>query len=162
MNIVYVDLDRCVACRNCQLECSFRQAENTRDDGANIWVQVDLDHRAIFTSTCLQCETAPCLAACPAGGLTRDPATRAVVVDRNACLGCGMCLLACPFGHIHLERAGRVASKCDLCGGDPRCVRVCMAQALHFGDVEELAEARRERSGRRLAVRATHREEAAS
>ncbi|MFH1135409.1 MAG: 4Fe-4S dicluster domain-containing protein [Pseudomonadota bacterium] len=154
MKLVYVDLDRCLGCLSCERICFIRQAGLHLDEAPNIWVRVDLDRRLISTSTCRQCDTPLCLAACPAGALERDPATGAVVVNRDLCLGCGVCVTACPSGAIRLETNGRAATKCDLCGGDPQCVQVCMAQALHFGDIEELIQKKRDKAGLNLMARA--------
>jgi len=166
MKVVYVDVNRCLGCMSCQRICIFRQARKHNGQSPNIWVSVDMDRRKIFTSTCLQCPSAWCLKACPAGALRRDPETQAVVVDESACVGCGMCVISCPFGNIHMEPFIRVAAKCDLCGGQPECVQVCMAQALHFGDINELAEIKRRRTGdasrANLQVRAVAQKDAAS
>jgi carbon-monoxide dehydrogenase iron sulfur subunit len=65
-----------------------------------------------------------------------------------------MCLLACPMGNIHFDGELGVSRKCDLCGGDPNCVRFCTSGALQFVDADEAADARREAldiSLRRLA-----------
>ena len=96
MKVVYVDVNRCLGCMSCQRICTFHQARKCNGQTPNIWVSVDMDRRKIFTSTCLQCQSAWCLKACPAGALTRDPETQAVVVDEAVCVGCGMCVIACP------------------------------------------------------------------
>jgi anaerobic carbon-monoxide dehydrogenase iron sulfur subunit len=140
MKVVYVDLFRCLGCFSCQQICAFRQNEYHHCCEPNIRVRVDMDRRLIFTSTCRQCETPACRDVCPVQALHRDPETMAVVVDRQVCLGCGLCVTACPNGHIHLEGSPRTATKCDLCHGDPQCVQVCMAHALYFGDVSEMVE----------------------
>ena len=84
MKIIFVELDRCLACRNCEQVCSFQEAGGFKREDSNIWVQIDLEKRSIFTMTCLQCETALCLEVCPTEGLVRDPKTNAVVVDEAA------------------------------------------------------------------------------
>ncbi len=145
MKVIFVELDRCLACRSCERVCSFQEAGGFKRENANIWVNVDLDRRSIFTMTCLQCETALCLEICPVEAIHRDPRTRAVVVDEARCVGCRMCVPACPFGNIHFENRRHVAVKCDLCGGDPQCVKNCMAGALHYADINELAEIKRRR-----------------
>lgn len=154
MKVIFVEIDRCIACRNCERICTFQQSERHNGDSANIFVHVDLDSRRIYAATCLQCEEALCMKACPTGALRRDPVTRAVVVDKTACVGCGMCVVACPFGSVHLDQAARKAAKCDLCGGDPKCVQVCMAKALHFADINELAVLKQKRADRRFCIRA--------
>lgn len=146
MKVVYVDVSRCLGCMSCQRICTFQQARKCNGRSPSIWVSVDMDRRKIFTSTCLQCHTAWCLKACPTGALARDPETQAVVVNERVCVGCGMCVIACPFGNIQMDPGIRIATKCDLCGGHPECVQVCMAQALHFGDLNELAEIKRKQA----------------
>jgi carbon-monoxide dehydrogenase iron sulfur subunit len=138
-----VELDRCIACLSCVQVCLFQQADRNRDWRSNIFVDVDLERRQIHAGTCRQCETAPCMEACPVGGITRDPKTAAVIVDKGTCFGCGLCVDACPFGYMHLDEFLQTATKCDLCGGNPKCVQVCMAKALHFGSIDRLAERKR-------------------
>ncbi|MEA3231661.1 MAG: 4Fe-4S dicluster domain-containing protein [Thermodesulfobacteriota bacterium] len=154
MNVVFVELDRCIACLSCERACLFLQTELKKGDSPNIFVNVDMDRRRIFAGTCLQCETALCMEVCPVSALTRDPETEAVVVDKEKCLGCGMCVTACPFGYMHLDESLRKATKCDLCGGNPKCVQMCMARALHFGSINSLAELKRKQTDLRLGLRA--------
>ena len=154
MEIVYVELDRCIACHNCERACLFHKSEQRTGSNANIFVSVDMDLRRIFTGTCLQCESALCMAVCPSGALSRDPRTMAVVVDTKTCLACGMCIMACPFGYMELDDTSRRATKCDLCNGDPKCVQVCMAGALHFGSIDSLAERKRQHPDHLLGLRA--------
>jgi Fe-S-cluster-containing dehydrogenase component len=154
MNLVYVELDRCIACFSCQQACQFQQASQNSGCSPNIFVHVDMERRKIYTGTCLQCETAPCLEVCPISGITRDPETAAVIVDKEICLECGTCVAACPFGYMHLDESIQAATKCDLCGGDPKCVQVCMANALHFESINSLAERKRKQADLRLGIRA--------
>ena len=89
------------------------------------------------------------------------------VSDRaKMCVGCGMCIIACPFGNIHMEPRIRVAAKCDLCGGRPECVQVCMAQALCYGDLNDLAEEKRRQARKgveaNLLIRAVDKKDVSS
>ena len=154
MNVVYVELDRCIACLSCEQACLFQQADRNMGWSPNIFVRVDMDRRRIYAGTCLQCETALCLEVCPVSAITRDQETSAVIVDKEICLGCGMCVSACPFGYMHLEESRQKATKCDLCGGTPKCVQMCMAGALHFGSINSLAERKRKQTDLRLGLRA--------
>ena len=154
MNVVYVELDRCIACLSCQQACQFQQSGKNNGCSPNIFVRVDMERRKIYIGTCLQCETPACLEVCPVNGIQRDPETGAVIVDKDLCLGCGMCVAACPFGYMHLDETIQAATKCDLCGGNPKCVQVCMANALHFGSINELAELKRKQTDLRLGIRA--------
>jgi len=55
---------------------------------------------------------------------------------KEACIGCRMCMLACPFGVISFESEEGVIAKCDTCDGDPECVRFCTPHALEFRESE--------------------------
>jgi ferredoxin len=48
------------------------------------------------------------------------------------------------MGNIHFDGEDGVSRKCDLCGGDPACVRFCTSGALRFVEAEDAAEMRRE------------------
>ena len=150
MKVIFIEMDRCIGCRNCERVCSFQEAGGFKRENSNIWVRIDLEKRTIFTMTCLQCETALCLEICPTNAIGRDPRTGAVVVDEAACVGCRMCMVACPFGCIHFENRRRVAAKCNLCNGEPRCVQNCMSGALHYADINELAAIKRRHMDVRL------------
>jgi len=86
--------------------------------------------------------------------LTRHPETTAVVVDKEQCIGCGLCVEACPFGYMQLDKSIKQAIKCDLCGGNPVCVQMCMANALHYGSINSLAELKCKHPDLRLGLRA--------
>lgn len=80
------------------------------------------------TYSCYHCKNAPCAAACPVGAIRQDESGW-VLVDRLACVGCGQCVKACPF-HIPQIDKGDKMVKCDGCGGDPNCVKICPNGAL--------------------------------
>jgi Fe-S-cluster-containing hydrogenase component 2 len=63
-------------------------------------------------------------------------------VDEKLCVGCRMCTMACPFGLIVIG-LNQKAIKCDLCGGDPECVKACTYGALEFTADETRALERR-------------------
>ncbi len=159
MQVVYVDIDRCLGCFNCERACSLKQYRDHKTAQSNIHVLVDMDRRAIQTSTCLQCPNPLCAAACPTQALHQDPISEILVVDREACIGCGECTEACPFDNVRLEANLGVATKCDLCGGRPRCVQVCQAQALHFGPLKEALKRIKGTEKPNLVVRAIERKD---
>lgn len=53
-----------------------------------------------------------------------DQRTGAIVIDEEKCIRCLACLEACPFEAIQVSPSGEML-KCDLCGGDPVCVKYC-------------------------------------
>lgn len=76
--------------------------------------------------TCAQCRDYPCVKACGHGALKPDDRTGAVLVDREKCVSCGDCVKACPGKVMKLHPATRKALVCDLCGGEPECVKACI------------------------------------
>jgi len=134
-----VDVEKCTGCRCCELACSLKNYQECNPSRARIYVvrsQVD----GVITSipvTCQQCEDALCVAMCPAAALSRNVETHAVVVDPDKCLGCRTCVEVCPFGAPSVDPRTGQAEKCDLCDGDPTCVKVCAEQAISYVSAEE-------------------------
>jgi carbon-monoxide dehydrogenase iron sulfur subunit len=81
---------------------------------------------------CMQCADAPCATVCPVQAIGRDSSSGALLVNADLCIGCWLCLEACPFAAISISPAGAAgrALICDLCGGDPRCVPFCGTGAI--------------------------------
>jgi Fe-S-cluster-containing hydrogenase component 2 len=76
---------------------------------------------------CTQCDDYPCVESCPTTpkALSVDPVTTAVLVDREKCISCGKCLIACPGNVPFLHPKDNKATICNLCNGDPQCTKVC-------------------------------------
>ncbi len=75
--------------------------------------------------------------ACPVNAIAIDEQTGAKVVIDEACIGCHLCTLACPFGTVYtLPHSGK-AAKCNLCGGDPACAKACPTDAIVFEEQQE-------------------------
>lgn len=137
MKLVTMNPKNCVGCRNCEMACAFaRTKETCESKESNIKVNHYIDERVLIPMTCLHCNEAWCLEVCPAGAISRNEETNAVVIDSDKCAGCKMCILACPYGNIHFDSENLVSRKCDLCGGDPKCVKHCIAGALSYEEEE--------------------------
>ena len=73
-----------------------------------------------------------------------------VVRDEDRCIGCRMCVVLCPYNAI-TSFDGEII-KCDLCGGDPVCVRYCSTGAIEFLDETAELEKRRKEMAEKLAA----------
>jgi len=139
--IVFPEL--CTGCRTCELICSFTKEKVINPKLARIRV-ISKWPDYNYPSVCHQCIKAPCLESCPSKAITKDPTTGAIKVDEEKCIGCGACIKACPFGAVKLHPDKGIAIICDLCGGDPTCVKFCVTGALKFGNIDFLARKRGE------------------
>lgn len=124
----------CTACRNCELACSFSHPEKNKPTPSRIMTFLDDEKREGKNEViiCLQCDSAACVSACPAKALWRNPETGAVYHLRQRCISCASCVAACPFGNMHWDTLSSYPVKCDLCGGDPLCVKFCPTKAIEY------------------------------
>ncbi|MCA1785282.1 MAG: 4Fe-4S dicluster domain-containing protein, partial [Desulfobacteraceae bacterium] len=95
---------------------------------------------------CKQCEDAPCMNVCPVRAISRDPDFGFVKVDQEVCIGCRSCVGICPFGAMGYNMTTHQVFKCDLCGGDPQCVRFCDVKAVDFISADRVT-AQKKRKG---------------
>lgn len=131
--VLVIDYQKCTGCRNCEMACSVfhGQACNPNKSAVRIvkWEREGLEVPIV----CQQCEEPACADICPVQAISRNTDTGAMVVDDGLCVGCRMCIVACPFGAISLDRDRRLVIKCDLCSGaEPWCVRFCEPGALVY------------------------------
>lgn len=79
---------------------------------------------------CNQCEKPACVQVCPVGA-TYQTGEGVVLVDRKWCIGCGYCIMACPYGVRFFHPVHKVAEKCTFCyhrisnGETAACVQAC-------------------------------------
>jgi Fe-S-cluster-containing hydrogenase component 2 len=135
--MILFDESLCVGCQRCMLACSLVHDGvcDLRLSRLVIGVPSLLESDYCTMNICRQCASPECLVACPYGAITVDPKTNARVVDAGKCVGCGKCVDACLFGAIKLNMDTKKAFKCDLCYGDPTCVKVCTQGALKYVEV---------------------------
>lgn len=129
---LYVNPDRCTACRTCELACAFRHSKSAvRPQASRITAHVVVEDVDNVPMVCLQCAQAACAMVCPVMAITRNAATGAMQINEDRCVGCRQCSAACPFGQIRFDDAKAKSYKCDLCGGDnPSCAAFCPTKAL--------------------------------
>lgn len=156
------DSTLCIGCKACVVAC---RAENrlppSKTDGLHD-EQVELDGTtknviklykeeknpsvfAFIKQQCMHCVDPACSSACMLGALKKT-AAGPVTYDKDACIGCRYCQVACPFGVPKFEWSSPTPKivKCELCkerlaeGKKPACVEVCPRQAVIFGKREDL------------------------
>lgn len=142
--------DKCTGCHRCEMWCALTKENSHNPVHARVHIlrrEPGLDVPVV----CLHCGI--CLSACMFDAISRNRKTGAVEIDQEKCTGCARCLLACPYGMIHMDTTKRRAAKCDLCGGSPACVEHCKEGALAFVEADEVARERREPYARSLGRR---------
>jgi Fe-S-cluster-containing hydrogenase component 2 len=149
--MLVVDYEKCTGCRNCEMACSVSHvgASNPLKSAVRIvkWERRGLEVPVV----CQQCEEPACAGICPVQAVSRDAGTGAMIVDHDLCLGCRMCIVACPLGAVTFDRDRRVAVKCDLCSGvEPWCVRFCEPGALTYHQSPSASLHKKRAAGRRL------------
>jgi Fe-S-cluster-containing hydrogenase component 2 len=145
--------ERCTACRACELACSLKHTATLNPSRSRIKVTLFPEEAVYIPTACTQCSGAWCVKICPTNAIVRDDRHMAYVVDNSRCVGCKMCVLACPFGAMELNPDHGKAEKCDLClsiDGDPACVKFCAPGALLFTEEDAGTRAKRLATARGL------------
>lgn len=157
-----IDLRVCDGCDHCTQACS---AMHYLTPGIE-WIKVyemtgSLGQNYSLPRPCMQCQNAPCLRVCPVHATYQEP-DGVIVVDQNICIGCRMCMGACPYGarYFNFKDPPSVPStlpkptpewpvpqirgtvgKCVFCVHDtrvgklPGCVTGCPMGAIYYGDL---------------------------
>ena len=184
--VIVIDVGACIGCRRCMWGC---QAENNIPDTVSpLWIEAfevksevsvtghpspqdlktgattsytesPLAGRWYLTAQCNHCDNAPCVKVCPTGATYKDK-DGLVLMDYDKCIGCRLCVVACPYSARRFNwwqaevspdvanplvpvRPLGVVEKCTLCahrvrrGKPPRCVEVCPVRARHFGNLND-------------------------
>ncbi|MBW2130188.1 MAG: aldehyde:ferredoxin oxidoreductase [Deltaproteobacteria bacterium] len=144
-----IDPALCTGCRACEMACSYVHEKVYSPSLSRIRV-VKLEEAGVDRPIiCLRCAKAPCKTACPEEAILQDPLTRVVRVMEERCVGCGLCTEACVNGVLQLHPREGYPLMCDLCGGDPDCVKKCPTGALTFVEgTNHAAKKTREEIGR--------------
>ncbi|WP_417143073.1 4Fe-4S dicluster domain-containing protein [Raoultibacter massiliensis] len=186
-----LDIRRCIGCHTCSVACRI---ENNLPKG-NWWNRAltdggeDMDtpegafpdvSMEYLTVACQHCENPACVKVCPVGATYRDEETGVVRQDYDKCIGCRMCMSACPYTGVRLfnweepkytidfsigdtdvpKHQKHVVEKCTMCwhrlakGEEPACIEVCPERARFWGDLDdpesEVSKLVRDREHKRL------------
>ena len=169
-----IDTKRCVGCNACTTACKMEN--NVPDD--IFWTRAltkggdEVDTPAgtfpnlsmrYYTVGCQHCENPACVKACPVGATYKDPETGIVRQDYDRCIGCRMCMAACPYTGVRSfnwqepknqmgfaigdadapKHQKHTVEKCTFCyqrtskGETPACMDLCPARARHWGDLDD-------------------------
>lgn len=143
-----IDVSRCIDCRACLVACSVEN--DVPMNHTRIWVH-DLGikgdypklERTFVPYNCNHCENTPCTEVCVSGATYKEESTGLVLVDQEACIGCGFCVDACPYNVRYLDENRGVVDKCNACaqrveiGQQPACVATCIGGSRMFGDLND-------------------------
>lgn len=167
-----INKTRCIGCQTCVFACKMQngvpkdlrwnrvvtEGGGVADDAQGEYPNLT---RSYLPLACQHCENPACERVCPTGATYKDDKGR-VEIDYDKCIGCRMCMAACPYnartfnwndpvratgagyGDARVpERTRGVMEKCTLCkertdeGDEPMCVRCCPADARIFGDLDD-------------------------
>ena len=129
--------NRCTGCMQCELACSWVQTGTFQPSRSLIRVNVFDEEASYAPFTCLQCDEAWCMNACPVNAIGVDGDSGAKIISESLCIGCHLCTIACPFGTVYTLPVTDTASKCNLCGGQPACEAACPTAAIEFVDADQ-------------------------
>jgi len=169
---IAINTARCIDCMTCANACKM---QNNVPDGM-LWNRVITENcdtingaegvypnlsRTFLPLACQHCENPACQKVCPTGATYKDEKGR-VEIDYDKCIGCRMCMAACPYnarvfnwaepvrsagfsyGDVRVpERPRGVMEKCTLCkertddGDKPMCVACCPTRARVYGDLDD-------------------------
>lgn len=141
-----IDQRKCVGCHTCTVAC---KSENNVPLGYwRSWVKGIQkgkypDVRNFYLRRlCNHCDTPPCVEVCPVEATVRRD-DGVVTIYYGKCIGCGMCIAACPYDARFFNPVRRTADKCTFCthridaGLLPSCVTTCIGRAITFGDLND-------------------------
>lgn len=178
-----IDLDRCFGCQTCVTSCKmannnpknvFYNRVLTKgglsdeemaqdlfiDDAVGTYPDVRRIHVPL---ACQHCSDPACVKVCPTAATYKDPETGIVAVNNETCIGCGSCIMACPYHGVRTmlgestennlgfdegeydapQHVGKTVEKCTMCanrvarGEQPKCVEACLGFARFFGDLDD-------------------------
>jgi Fe-S-cluster-containing dehydrogenase component len=162
LGMVVADPSRCGTCRRCEMACvaynpnqaptgqtqtqysvsNVKVSRNKNFGVAGVPVNgsySDGDYGNFRTpqDTCRQCpHPVPCQLACPQAAIQVIAPVNARVVNLSLCIGCGICVAACPWQMTALTGTVLASTtkshKCHLCNGNPECVQICPNGALTY------------------------------
>ena len=125
--------EKCVGCKSCEVVCAYTREKNFEPANSAVSVQIFEEACICVPVMCMQCEDAGCVNICPVKAMKRAD-DGSIKCDTAKCIGCKMCVSACPMGNVDFNTMTRKIIKCELCGGKPNCVKYCPVDAIVYTD----------------------------
>lgn len=135
------EVSLCVGCNACEIVCGLVHDGKVGPSVRRIFLEQDLillEHRVY---TCQHCLDYPCYHACPKQEVAMriDEEKGIVYIDPAGCIGCQLCIKACPFEpkRINFDKSSNQVVKCDLCRtreNGPACVEYCQVRCIGLSD----------------------------
>lgn len=124
MEKILIQPDICDGCLDCEEACA-----QLHGCSRIIIREIDDEYYPII---CQHCEDAPCEIICPTEAISEEG------INQERCIGCGLCMMVCPFGAIVIHDSK--AHKCDQCPhlDTPACIKACSKRAISLVDTDRL------------------------
>ena len=169
-----IDLYRCIGCHTCAVACKgennlpngiwwnriLTKGGEDMDTPSGIFPNVRMVH---YPLNCQHCVNPACVKVCPVGATYKDEDTGVVRQDYDKCIGCRMCMAACPYTGVRSfnweepklyvdfdcgdsdvpKHRKHTVEKCTMCwhrlakGLAPICIEACPGRARFFGDLND-------------------------
>ena len=133
-----IDLRRCIGCHTCEVACKM---ENRVPLGVwQAWVkQIEKGsypnvRKSFLPILCDHCDNPSCVTVCPTKASFKRK-DGIVIIDPHTCIGCGYCMMACPYAVRYIHPIQKIVQKCSFCshridaGLKPACVEACATGA---------------------------------
>lgn len=153
----YFDSTRCTGCKTCEMACkdykdlavdfAFRKIYDYEGGAITLNEKGAVEHDVItyhVSLACQHCDKPACVHVCPTHAMHKEEEYGLVVVDKDKCIGCGYCQMACPYNVPKIDKEKGHSVKCDGCidrlrqGLQTICVESCPLRALDFDAIDNL------------------------